>query len=242
VVAAHASNVSGALLPLADISRIAHAAGALLLVDAAQTAGCVPIDVQALGVDLLAFSGHKGLLGPAGTGGLVIGAGVDAGAMPPLLQGGTGSRSEFHEQPEDLPDKFESGTPNGPGLAGLAAGVRYVMQCGVEAIRAAEMNSAAMLMAGLSAVHGMTVYGPRDATQRVAIVSFNIDGRSPSDVGLRLDEESDIMSRVGLHCAPTAHRTLGTFPHGTVRFAPGLFTTKAEIEAAVRAVERTAAG
>lgn len=242
VVAAHASNVSGALLPLADISRIAHAAGALLLVDAAQTAGCVPLDVQAFGVDLLAFSGHKGLLGPAGTGGLVIGGSVDASAMVPLLQGGTGSRSEFHEQPEDLPDKFESGTPNGPGLAGLGAGVRYVMRRGVEAIRAVEMESATSLIEGLSAIRGVTVYGPRDATLRVAVVSFNIDGRSPSDVGLRLGEEFDIMSRVGLHCAPTAHRTLGTFPHGTVRFAPGLFTTKAEIEAAVRAVERIARG
>jgi selenocysteine lyase/cysteine desulfurase len=242
VVATHAGNVSGALLPLGDISRIAHAAGALLLVDAAQSAGCVPLDVQALGVDLLAFSGHKGLLGPAGTGGLVIGASVDASAMAPLLQGGTGSRSEFHEQPEDLPDKFESGTPNGPGLAGLGAGVRYVMQRGIGAIRAAEMEFAASLIAGLSAIRGVTVYGPRDVEQRVAVVSFNIDGRSPSDVGLRLGEEFDIMSRVGLHCAPAAHRTLGTFPRGTVRFAPGLFTTKAEIEAAVRAVERIARG
>lgn len=242
VVATHASNVSGALLPIAEMSRIAHAAGALFLVDAAQTAGCVPMDVPATGVDLLAFSGHKGLLGPAGTGGLVLGSNTDAGAMRPLWRGGTGSRSEFQEQPEDLPDKFESGTPNGPGLAGLAAGVRQVLGRGVESIRAQEMEMAGALLRGLCTIRGVRVHGPADASLRIAVVSFTLEGRSVSEVGLRLDEESGVLCRVGLHCAPSAHQTLGTFPEGTVRFAPGIFTTKADVEEALRAVERIARG
>jgi len=240
VVATHASNVTGALLPLLQISRIAHAAGALLLVDAAQTAGCVPLDVPALGVDLLAFSGHKSLLGPAGTGGLILGPDVDTGALQPLVRGGTGSRSEVQEQPEDLPDKFESGTPNGPGLAGLGAGVRYVLQRGVERIRGEEVAVTESLVHGLARIHGVTVHGPGDARERVGVVSFTVADMSVSEIGLRLDDEFGILSRVGLHCAPSAHRTLGTFPEGTVRFAPGLFTTRADIEAALRAVERIA--
>jgi len=242
VAVTHASNVTGALLPLAEIGRMAHAAGALFLVDAAQSGGCVPLDVPALGIDLLAFSGHKGLLGPAGTGGLVIGPKVDTAAMEPLLRGGTGSRSEFHEQPEDLPDKFESGTPNGPGLAGLAAGVRHVLRIGPESVRAQELELAGMLLGGLAAAPGVKVYGPRDPARRIAVVSFTLEGRSVSEAGLRLDDEFGVMCRVGLHCAPSAHRTLGTFPEGTIRFAPGLMTAKADIVAALRAVEAIARG
>jgi selenocysteine lyase/cysteine desulfurase len=229
-------------MPVAEIGRLAHAAGALFLVDAAQTGGCVPLDVTALGIDLLAFSGHKGLLGPAGTGGLVIGPNVDTAAMEPLLRGGTGSRSEFYEQPEDLPDRFESGTPNGPGLAGLAAGVRHVLGLGVENIRARELESADTLRRGLAAARGVRLYGPPDTAGRIAVVSFTIDGRSVSEAGLRLDEEFGVMCRVGLHCAPSAHRTLGTFPEGTIRFAPGLMAAKADIAAALRAVETIAQG
>ena len=139
VVINHASNVCGTIQPVAEAAAIAHRAGALLLVDAAQTAGVLPIDVQAMGVDLLAFTGHKGLQGPPGTGGLVLGAGVDAGQIEPFMRGGTGSRSESEEQPEDLPDKFEAGTPNGVGIAGLGAGVRWVLGRGVDAIRAHEV-------------------------------------------------------------------------------------------------------
>jgi cysteine desulfurase family protein len=238
VALTHASNVCGALQPVAEIAPLVRARGALLLVDAAQTAGAVPLDVSALGVDLLAFSGHKSLLGPPGTGGLVLGDRVDAGSLRPLVRGGTGSRSEEEEQPEELPDKFESGTLNGPGLAGLGAGVRWVLDRGVAALRAREMELAALLRKGLSVQPGVTVYGPGDSERSIAIVSFTVAGRRVSEIGLRLDEDFGVLSRVGLHCAPAAHRTLRTFPEGTVRFAPGPFTTRAEIETALAAVAR----
>lgn len=242
VVLNHASNVMGTILPVAQVAELAHRAGALLLVDAAQTAGAVPIDMQALGIDLLAFTGHKALLGPPGTGGLVIGERVDTAEMEPLLRGGTGSRSEFEIQPEECPDKFESGTPNGVGIAGLGAGIRYVLRHGVEAIRAHEIALAQALAEGLAAIPGVTVYGPADPHQRTATVSFTVAGRRVSEIGLRLDEEHDVLCRVGLHCAPAAHRTIGTFPEGTVRLAAGFSTTLEEAEQAVAAVARIVAG
>ena len=237
VAAVHANNVTSELVPVAEVARIAHAAGAKLLVDAAQSAGAVPIDVPGMGIDLLAFTGHKGLLGPTGTGGLVVGEGVE---LDPLVRGGTGSRSEWEEQPDFLPDRFESGTVNGVGLAGLGAGVREVLSRGVEAIRAHERRLAGILLEGLSSIPKVKVYGPCDPDRRLALVSFTVEGRRVSDVGLRLDEESGILCRVGLHCAPMAHRTLGTFPEGTVRLAPGPFTTEEEVRAAVAAVARIA--
>ncbi len=242
VVLNHASNVMGTILPVAPVAELAHRAGALLLVDAAQTAGAVPIDMQALDIDLLAFTGHKALLGPPGTGGLVIGERVDTGEMAPLLRGGTGSRSEFEIQPEDCPDKFESGTPNGVGIAGLAAGIRYVLRHGMAAIRGHEMALARGLAEGLAAIPGVTVYGPADPAQRTATVSFTVAGRRVSEIGLRLDEEHGVLCRVGLHCAPAAHRTIGTFPEGTVRLAAGLSTTLEEVQRAVAAVAAIVAG
>ena len=241
VVLNHASNVTGTLLPVADVARIAHEAGALLLMDAAQTAGCIPIDVRNLGADLLAFTGHKGLLGPPGSGGLVIGERVDAAIMEPLVHGGTGSSSEFEHQPEALPDKFESGTVNGPAIAGLGAGVRFVREHGIEAIRQHELALTHALLDGLSAIPGVTIHGPSGPAQRVAIVSFTVAGRRVSEIGLRLDEEHEVLCRVGLHCAPAAHRTIGTFPEGTVRFAPGIRTTREDVDAAIHAVEQIAA-
>lgn len=236
VVLNHASNVVGTVLPVAEVAKLAHESDALILVDAAQTAGVVPTDMQAMGIDLLAFSGHKGLLGPPGTGGLVIGDRVDTDAMAPLMQGGTGSRSEAEEQPDHLPDKFESGTPNGVGIAGLGAGVRFVMEHGVDAIRTDEIESKRLLVEGLAEIPGVTVYGPRDVAASTATVSFTIEGRRVSEVGLRLDEEFGVLSRVGLHCAPAAHRTIGTFPEGTVRFSPGIFTTESDTQTALGAV------
>ena len=238
IVVTHASNVTGTILPIAEIAQAAHRAGAWLLVDAAQTAGTLPIDIQSMGIDLLAFTGHKGLQGPPGTGGLVIGDGVPAEAMDPLVRGGTGSRSEFEIQPEDCPDKFESGTLNGPGIAGLGAGVNWIMKQGVAAIRAREIQLTRVLKEGLQNIAGVTVYGPADCRHRVAIVSFAASKFRVSEIGLRLDEEFDILSRVGLHCAPAAHRTIGSFPEGTVRFALGAQTTMQEIAAAIEAVHR----
>jgi cysteine desulfurase/selenocysteine lyase len=236
----HASNVVGTLLPVADVAGIARDHGLILLVDAAQTGGAYPIDVQADGVDLLAFTGHKSLYGPMGTGGLIVGERVDVARMEPLKRGGTGSRSEQEEQPDFMPDMCESGTPNAVGLAGLEAGVRWVLERGVAAIRAHEVALAQRLIDGLMGVPGVTVYGGLDASQQTATVSFNVAGMEPSEVGLRLDENHGIMCRVGLHCAPAAHRTIGTFPVGTVRFGLGALNTVDEVDAAVAAVEQLA--
>jgi len=236
----HASNVVGTLLPVAEIGALARQHDLLLLVDAAQTAGAYPIDMVADQIDLLAFTGHKALLGPMGTGGLVIGERVNPAAFRPLKYGGTGSRSEHERQPEFLPDLLESGTPNAVGLAGLEAGIRWVQTHGVAAIRAHEISLTQQLIDGLCAVPGVTVYGTRQAERQTAVVSFNAAGLVPSEVGRRLDEDWGVLCRVGLHCAPAAHRTLTTFPTGTVRFSLSVWNTAAEVERALEAVRQIA--
>lgn len=236
----HASNVTGTRLPVAEAGRIARNRDLLLLVDAAQTGGAYPLDMEAAQIDLLAFTGHKSLQGPMGTGGLIISQRVNLDRFKPLKRGGTGSRSEREEQPEFLPDLAESGTPNTVGLAGLAAGVRWVLGQGVESIRTHELSLTQQLLDGLVAIPGVTVYGGREAAGQTATVSFNIAGMAPSEVGLRLDEEYGILCRVGLHCAPAAHKTLGTFPVGTVRFGLGPFNTAAEVACSLEAVRQLA--
>jgi cysteine desulfurase/selenocysteine lyase len=240
VVVTHASNVVGTLLPVEEIASIAHQSGALLLVDAAQTAGVIPIDVEAMGIDLLAFTGHKGLMGPPGTGGLVLHTRLDPADLQPLVRGGTGSRSEFEEQPDMLPDKFESGTPNGVGLAGLGAGVRSVLSRGIETIRTHEMALTDALIDGLLNIPGLSVYGPLVSEKMTSVVSCRIEGKRVSEAGLRLDDEFGIMCRVGLHCAPAAHKTISTFPEGTIRLAPGAFSTLEEIDAVLTAMQHIA--
>lgn len=242
VVLNHASNVVGTLLPIAEAGRIAREHGLLLLVDAAQSAGAYPIDMQNDCIDLLAFTGHKSLYGPMGSGGLVLGERVDAERLEPLKRGGTGSRSEWEEQPDFLPDKCESGTPAMPALAGLEAGVRWVLQQGVERIRQHEMQLTQQLIEGLREVAGVRLYGPGDARFQTATVSFNIEGIEPSEVGLRLDEEYNICCRVGLHCAPAAHKTIGTFPRGTVRLGLGVFNTAMDVATALQAIRALAKG
>jgi len=232
----HASNVVGTLLPVREVGHIARGHGLWLLVDAAQTAGAYPIDVQADQIDLLAFTGHKSLYGPMGTGGLVIGERVDVAMMEPLKRGGTGSNSEHEAQPTFLPDLCESGTPNAVGLAGLAAGLQWLQERGIDAVRAHEAALTQQLIEGLRAIPGVTVYGPLDAGQQVATVSFTVEGLETSQIGLILDEEHGIMCRVGLHCAPAAHKTIGTFPNGTVRFGLGAINTAEEVSAALAAV------
>jgi len=234
----HACNVMGTILPVKEIAAVARRAGAYLLVDAAQSAGAVPIDIQAMGVDLLAFTGHKGLQGPSGTGGLIIGERVRPEDLTPLTRGGTGSRSESEIHPEDLPDKFESGTLNGPGIAGLGAGVRFVLERGIESIRAHEITLARRLTEELGNIPGVRLYGPGDWEKRAAVVSFTSDRHQTSEIGFRLDEEFGVLCRVGLHCAPAAHRAIDSFPGGTVRFAPGPQTGVNEIDNAVGAVAR----
>ncbi len=233
VVATHASNVLGALVPVERIARLAHEAGAPILVDAAQTAGAVPIDVAALDVDVLAFTGHKSLFGPPGTGGLWVREGIE---LRPLTRGGTGSASELELQPDFLPDALESGTQNVVGIAGLAAAVRFLSELGVDAVQRHEQELSARFLAGAAHIPGMTVYGPRAAARRIGLSSFNLAGASPSDLGLILDRRFAIMARIGLHCAPRAHRTIGTYPDGAVRFAWSYFTTAEEIDAALAAL------
>ncbi len=242
VVLNHASNVVGTVLPVGEVGAICRAHNLLLLVDAAQTAGAYPLDVQEAQIDLLAFTGHKSLGGPMGTGGLIVGERVDEREMEPLMRGGTGSRSEYELQPEFMPDKFESGTPNAVGLAGLRAGVRWVLAQGVDTIRAHELALTRRLIQGLQGIPGVTVYGPLDAELQTATVSFNIQGLAPDAVGLRLDEEHGILCRVGLHCSPGTHKTIGTFPDGTVRFGLSSFNTMDEVEGALAAVGKLAAG
>ena len=226
VVVTHASNVTGALAPLGDIAAVTHAHGATLLVDAAQTAGAYPIDVTEQGIDLLAFTGHKSLFGPQGTGGLVI-----AGAIPePLTFGGTGSNSEEEHQPRLMPDRLESGTLNGVGVAGLAAGVEHVTGIGVEVIRRRGMKRLARLLEGLLASPGVRVYGPADPDCQCGVVSVRLERRSASEVGMLLDDRYGVLCRVGLHCSPAAHRTIGTFPSGTVRLSLSDMTTDDDID------------
>jgi len=238
VVILHASNVAGTILPVAEVAAIAHRAGAMLLVDAAQTAGVLPIDMKASGIDFLAFTGHKGLQGPPGIGGLVIGDHIDASQIEPLMRGGTGSQSELEEQPEHLPDKFESGTPNIVGVAGLRAGLNWIMDRGIETIRAQEKELTGTLIEGLADISGIKIYGAHDPERSVAIVSFTAKDKHVSEVGLELDEDFGVLTRVGLHCAPAAHKTIGTFPEGTVRLAPSVFTTADDVKEAISAIEK----
>ncbi len=242
IVLTQASNVLGTLLPVAEVGQVARRHDLLFLVDAAQTAGAYPIDIEAEAIDLLAFTGHKALLGPQGTGGLYIGPRVALDELLPLVRGGTGSRSEEEEQPAFLPDRYESGTLNGPGLAGLAAGVQEILRVGVEAVQEHDRSLTRRLLAGLACIPQVTLYGPQQAEQRVATVSFNVAGLEPSTVGLRLDEEFGVLCRVGLHCSPGAHRTMGTFPTGAVRWSLGYYNTIAQVDEALAALETIARG
>jgi cysteine desulfurase family protein len=242
IVLNHASNVTGTLLPIREVGEIARDHGILFLVDAAQTAGAYPIDMENAGIDLLAFTGHKSLYGPQGTGGLVIGDNVNIQDLIPLKQGGTGSRSEFEEQPDFLPDRYESGTPNAVGIAGLLAGVRFVLKKGVGSIRQHELYLIGKLIEGLKEIPKISLYGHENSADRMATLSFNIKNLSPSDVAFRLEEASSVLCRPGLHCSPSAHRTIGTFPEGTVRFSLGCFNTLDEIHRAIETIDRIAYG
>lgn len=233
----HASNVTGTIYPLAEMAELTHAHNALFLVDAAQTAGVLPLDVEEMEIDLLAASGHKGLLGPQGTGALYISPGL---IMDTLIEGGTGSSSLSPFQPDDLPGRFEVGTPNGPGLAGLGAALDFILKTGVKVIRAKEHRLIGLLIEQLERIPGVVVYGPQDPDQQVGVVSFNILDVNPEEVGSVLDEVYNIMVRTGLHCAPHAHRTIGTIERGTVRVSPAFFNTEDEITYFLGAVREIA--
>ena len=205
----NASNVTGTVMPVYDIGRIAREHGLVFCVDAAQTAGCYPIDVVEMNIDLLAFTGHKSLLGTTGTGGLYIREGLEK-RIEPICVGGTGSRSEVEEQPDFMPDRFEAGTPNTVGIAGLRAGVDFVLSKGVAQIKDREEKLVKMFIDGVSDLSGIILYGQKSVERRAPVVSFNIAGMDPAAIALELDEQFGIMSRSGLHCAPAAHKTIGT--------------------------------
>jgi selenocysteine lyase/cysteine desulfurase len=239
----HASNVTGAIQPVGDVARIARRRGALCLVDAAQTAGHVPIDVRQLGVDLLACSGHKGLLGPLGTGVLFVRPEI-ADRVQSFRQGGTGSRSESDQQPNAAPDKLESGNHNAPGLVGLEAALGWIeAQGGLAARRQHEQQLVEQLLGGLSGLPSVAIHGPLEAAARTGVVSLTIDGLDPQEAAAILDENFGIETRAGLHCAPGAHAALGTLSSGgTLRLSVGTFTTPDQIAATVTAIGKIAVG
>lgn len=237
IVVNHASNVTGAIAPLAAINHIAREHGLVTVVDAAQTAGAYPVSVDTLGIDLLAFTGHKSLLGPQGTGGLYVRPGVE---LRPFILGGTGSSSESDRQPHFMPDYLESGTPNTVGFAGLLAAIGYIRNIGLETITGIEDTHRRYFVEGLRNIEGVRIHGDEDGIDRTPTVSITITGLSPSEVGFILDDEFGIMVRVGLHCSPWAHEHTGTYPSGTVRFGLGVFTTKKDIDHTLCAIDKIA--
>ncbi len=234
----HASNVLGTVQPVGEVGRIARERHLLFLVDAAQTAGAVPIDVQALHIDLLAFPGHKSLLGPTGTGALYVGP---RAAVRAWREGGTGGDSSSETQPKLFPYFLEGGTPNVLGVAGLAAGVRYVQEHGIEQIHAREVALTERLWRRLDELGGYEVFGHRDMTRRVGTLSFRSAALPAAELGGILDQAFDVAVRPGLHCAPYIHRALGTFPDGTVRVSTGPFNTEDDIDHLARALAEVAA-
>jgi cysteine desulfurase / selenocysteine lyase len=228
----HASNVLGTVLPARELADLAHETGALVLVDAAQTAGHLPVDVEALGIDLLAFTGHKGLLGPQGTGGLWVREGVEVEAG---IAGGTGGDSLPFEMPAAYPDHLEAGTQNGPGIAGLLAGVDWLLARGVAELHDRELALKAELFRRLSDIPAVRVRSPA-GDDGVGIVTITSDRMPPSELAARLESDHGVLTRAGLHCAPEAHRILGTLETGAVRFSLGWATTDEDIHLAARAV------
>ncbi len=228
VVLTHASNVTGALLPVYEIGELLAGTNTYYAIDAAQTAGSELVDFQALHCDYLAFTGHKGLLGPPGIGGVCLSERAAENTLP-LVEGGTGSRSEEEEQPDFLPDKYESGTQNVPGVAGLDAGVRTVLDVGREHLEKMKREITAAFLEGLKNLPVITVYGPREANRTTATVSISIEGMDSGDLSFTLEQAYGIMTRSGLHCAPLAHRTIGTLPAGTLRFSFGYGSTLQDV-------------
>ncbi|MHB8973686.1 MAG: aminotransferase class V-fold PLP-dependent enzyme [Pirellulaceae bacterium] len=232
----HASNVTGALQPIEEVGQIAAAHGVFYLVDAAQSLGHLPIDVTRIGADLLAAPAHKGLLGPAGLGILYIAPGCEEHLLP-LRQGGTGTRSEEDRQPDTLPEKYEPGNLNVPAVFGLSEAIVYLEQLGLDRVRQHAQALTARMLEGFAEVGGVTVYGPRDATRQVGVVSLSLSGVDPRVVAAMLDSSHRIQVRAGIQCAPRMHQALGTSQlGGTVRFSTSVFTSEEDVDAAVEAV------
>lgn len=235
LVMAHGSNVSGAVQDAAAVGRICRERGIPFVLDAAQTAGHIPVDFDGFGCSALAVPGHKGLLGPSGIGALLLTPDF-ARQLTPLLTGGTGSASHTEQQPDFLPDKFESGTPNLPGIYGWEAALAWLEEKTVCAVCAHDLALMEQFLTGLDAIPGIHLAGPRDITRRVGVFSLDFAGQDNAVVGDCLEQTFGILTRCGLHCAPNAHKTLGTFPQGTVRFSFGWATTPEDVDAALQAI------
>ncbi len=238
VVITHASNVLGTVQPVAEIGAICRAAGVPLCLDASQSAGVVPIDMNAMHLDVVAFTGHKSLIGPTGTGGLCVGESVE---IPLTRAGGTGVKSAARRHLEEYPLRLEYGTPNTIGIAGLARGLALIAeQGGVEAVHAREMALARVLWQALAETDGVTTYCAESLENRTPVFAFNFDGMDPAQAGARLDVDFDVACRTGLHCAPLVHESLGTAPAGSVRFSVGALTTRADVDAGAAAIRALA--
>ena len=239
IACVHVSNVTGTLQPIEAVAAIGREAGVPVLIDAAQSAGHVPLDVQSLGADFVAFPGHKGLLGPLGTGVLYIRPGIEQ-CLPTMKEGGTGSISELAIQPDFLPDKYEIGSHNAIGLAGLSEGVQWLLQRGVESIRAHDEQLCRLMLSLTEGVERLTVYGPREIRHRAGVFSVRIEGYGPADLADALERDFQVLTRPGVHCAPLAHQTIGTHPDGTTRLSFGPYTTEDDVRLAAHALAEIA--
>ena len=237
IVLTHASNLSGNVTDLAFVSNFAKKHGLLLIVDASQTAGSLPINVVKMGIDILCFTGHKGLFGPQGTGGLYVREGL---TLSPLKSGGSGIHSFDRQHPTDMPTALEAGTLNGHGIAGLNAGLDYILSTGVKNIHAKEISLARRFVNGISDISDLKLYGDIDAPLRTPIISLNLGNMSSASVSDILWEDYEICVRAGAHCAPLMHKTFGTEKQGAVRFSFSCFNTEAEIDAAIQAMHEIA--
>ena len=237
IVTTHISNLTGTIMDIEAIGKIAKSRGILYLVDAAQSAGVYDIDVEKMNIDMLAFPGHKGLLGPQGTGVLYVREGIE---IKEIFQGGTGSISHSLEQPDVMPDKFESGTPNAPGLVGLGAGIKYISEIGMDNIRKKEQELTKHFIDEVKKIEKIRIFGTLNMEEHAPVVALNIGGADSSEISYILDEEYDIAVRPGLHCAPLAHKTIGTFEQGVVRFSFGYENTHEEIELGIKALREIA--
>lgn len=234
VIVLHASNVCGSIVPIEEIGKICRERQIYFVVDTAQSAGTIPVDMKGAEIDFLAFTGHKGLLGPQGIGGFLISPDLDA-KMEPLIMGGTGSQSDRFEMPKSLPDKYESGTLNLPGIIGLHASLAYIKEQGVEKIHQKKMELTEYFLEQVKEFSNIRIVGKKGSKDRVAVVSLDFLNMDNAEAAFVLEQKYGIMTRVGLHCAPAAHRTLGTYPQGTVRFAFSAFNTTEEIDQCIQA-------
>ena len=236
IIINHASNVSGVILNIKKAIDWANYNNIPIMIDTAQTAGSYKINWQELNADFIGFTGHKGFMGPAGTGGLIISKKMIEQTKP-FIEGGTGSKSDLLTQPELLPDKYEAGTQNTPGIAGLNAAIKFINQKGIESIDKKIKENYRLLHQGLVEINGINIVGPKNIDNKVSTISLTFDEHDPAEIGFTIDKNYGIMARTGLHCAPLAHKSLGTYPEGTLRLSPGYFSSREEIEKTLKAFD-----